>query len=97
MIFLFAAVGGFVVPFERMVMQTHVEANARGRIFGLWNTCSMLSINIGALITGIVIDYIGLAYVPLIVAIFEIILGIVFFVQFKGRTTDEAKKLGEVG
>lgn len=96
-IFLFAAVGGFVVPFERMVMQTHVEANARGRIFGLWNTCSLLSINIGALITGMVIDYVGLAYVPLIVAIFEIILGIVFFVQFKGRTTDEAKKFGEVG
>lgn len=96
-IFLFAAVGGFVVPFERMVMQTHVEANARGRIFGLWNTCSLLSINIGALITGMVIDYVGLAYVPLTVAIFEIILGIVFFVQFKGRTTDEAKKFGEVG
>ncbi|MCM3547911.1 major facilitator superfamily macrolide-efflux protein [Niallia circulans] len=96
-IFLFAAVGGFVVPFERMVMQTHVEANARGRIFGLWNTCSMLSINIGALITGIVIDYVGLAYVPLIVAILEIILGIVFFIQFRGRSTDEAKKLGEVG
>lgn len=82
----FAFVGGFIVPFERQVMQTHVESNVRGRIFGLWNTCSMVSMQIGAFLTGIIIQYVGLRYVPLIVAVLEIFIGLIFLIRFKRET-----------
>lgn len=82
---IFAFVGGFVVPFERHIMQTLVESNLRGRIFGLWNTCSMISMQVGAFLTGIIIHYVGLRFVTLIVAIFEIFIGLVFLIQFKGK------------
>lgn len=83
---VYAFVGGFIVPFERQVMQTHVEGNLRGRIFGLWNTCSMVSMQLGALLTGIIIQYLGLRYVTLIVAVLEILLGLVFLIQFSKKS-----------
>lgn len=81
----FAFVGGFVVPFERQIMQTNIDSKLRGRIFGIWNTCSMVSMQIGALLTGVIIHYIGLRYVTLIVAILEIFLGVLFIIQFKSK------------
>lgn len=83
---VFAFVGGFIVPFERQVMQTHVESNLRGRIFGMWNTCSMVSMQLGALLTGIIIQYVGLRYVTLIVAFLEVLIGIIFVLRFKEET-----------
>lgn len=82
---VFAFVGGFVVPFERYVMQTHVASDLRGRVFGLWNTSSMLSMQLGALFTGIIIDYLGTRYVTLIVAVLEVLLGVVFLFKFKSK------------
>lgn len=83
---VFAFVGGFIVPFERQVMQTHVESNLRGRIFGMWNTCSMVSMQLGALLTGIIIQYVGLRYVTIIVAFLEVLIGIIFVLRFKEET-----------
>lgn len=83
---VFAFVGGFVVPFERQIMQTHVESNLRGKVFGLWNTCSMVSMQLGALFTGIIIQFMGIRYVTLIVAVLEILLGIIFLIQFKNKS-----------
>ncbi|MEZ0116964.1 MULTISPECIES: MFS transporter [Heyndrickxia] len=82
---LHAFVGGFIVPFERHVMQTHVESNLRGRVFGLWNTCSMVSVQFGAFLTGIIIQYLGLRSVTPLAALLEIVLGIVFFFRFRGK------------
>lgn len=78
----FAFVGGFVVPFERNVMQIKVNPDLRGRVFGLWNTCSMLSMQVGALLTGIIIQYLGNRFVTPILSILEILLGIVFLFYF---------------
>lgn len=78
----FAFVGGFVVPFERNVMQIKVNPDLRGRVFGLWNTCSMLSMQVGALFTGIIIQYLGNRFVTPILSILEILLGIVFLLYF---------------
>lgn len=87
----FAFVGGFVVPFERYVMQT-VDRNVRGRVFGLWNTCSMISMQLGALFTGIIIQYLGVRYVTLLVAILEILIGLIFLINFKKRNSRNTRE-----
>ncbi|MEE8691000.1 MAG: MFS transporter, partial [Heyndrickxia coagulans] len=71
--------------FERHVMQTHVESNLRGRVFGLWNTCSMVSMQFGAFLTGVIIQYLGLRSVTPLAALLEIVLGVVFFFRFRGK------------
>lgn len=63
-------------------MQIKVNPDLRGRVFGLWNTCSMLSMQVGALLTGIIIQYLGNRFVTPILSILEILLGIVFLFYF---------------
>jgi MFS transporter, DHA3 family, macrolide efflux protein len=80
---LFAFVGAFIVPFERQVMQTDVPNHLRGRVFGLWNTCSLASIQIGAFLTGVFIYYFGIRSVPLLTSLIEILLGVYFVFYIK--------------
>lgn len=89
---LFAFVGAFIVPFERQIMQTDVPAHLRGRLFGLWNTCSLASIQAGAFLTGVFIYYFGLRSVPILTSILEVGLGIFFVFYVKKHFVIEQKQ-----
>ncbi|WP_374020369.1 MFS transporter [Paenibacillus thiaminolyticus] len=89
---LFAFVGAFIVPFERQIMQTDVPAHLRGRLFGLWNTCSLASIQAGAFLTGVFIYYFGIRSVPIMTSILEVSLGIFFVFYVKKHFVAEQKQ-----
>ncbi|EFU42983.1 major facilitator superfamily macrolide-efflux protein [Paenibacillus vortex V453] len=89
---LFAFVGAFIVPFERQIMQTDVPAHLRGRLFGLWNTCSLASIQVGAFLTGVFIYYFGIRSVPILTSVLEVGLGIFFIFYVKKHIVVGAAK-----
>lgn len=60
---IFAFSGALVGTFERKVLYSQVEPSFLGRIFGLWSTISLLSTQLGILLTGMIEDQIGLNYV----------------------------------
>jgi len=81
----FAFFCSFVVPFERTTMQKEVPATLRGRVFNLWSVVNMFAIQIGALITGIIIDVFGTTWVPMITGIIMALFGILFFFSFNSK------------
>lgn len=80
---LFAGFGTLVAPLERHILQSSVDASLRGRVFGLMNTGSMIAIQMGALMTGVIIEYISLEMVTVLIGISDLLLGILFFLHMK--------------
>ncbi|WP_193064515.1 MFS transporter [Oceanobacillus oncorhynchi] len=71
-----------VIPFERTTMHTVVPEEIRGKIFSLWGTLTAVSIQFGALITGIIIDLLGTKFVTPVIGSFQILFGICFMFIF---------------
>lgn len=93
---IFSIGAAILAPYERYIMQTEVPQAVQGRVFGLWNTVTLASIQIGALITGIIIESLGLRFVTLISGSLEIVTGIVFFIIFRKVYLKSAKPIERV-
>ena len=78
---IFSASVALTIPFERWVAQTKVPEEIRGRTFNLWNTISTAMIQLSGLIAGLIIDSIGLQYVPIVTGGIHLAIGlfIVFY------------------
>lgn len=88
---LFAFFATLLAPFERYALQTQVPEHAIGRIFGLWNTSTLASIQMGAFITGLIISFWGLKYVPMITGLLEAIVGAIFLLSTKSLNLIETE------
>ncbi|ADC52272.1 major facilitator superfamily macrolide-efflux protein (plasmid) [Alkalihalophilus pseudofirmus OF4] len=87
-----------VVPYERTKIQMEVPPHLRGKIFSLWGTLTLAAIQLGALITGFIIDLIGLTYVPIITGFMQVIFGLTFLtVLLRKKNIDTNKKVSSVG
>lgn len=76
---IFSIGAAMVAPYERYIMQTQIPYEMQGRIYGLWNTTTLIAIQFGALLTGIVWEVLGSSYVVLISGSLQIIMGILFY------------------
>ncbi len=90
---IFSIGAAILAPFERYIMQTQVPENLQGRVFGLWNTVTLAAIQLGALLTGIIIEGLGIRFVPLISGTLEILTGIIFFIILGVRHTKNSENL----
>lgn len=75
---LFAIFGAFNGPYERTTMQNEVPTQLRGRVFSIWGTTYAVSIQIGAFLTGLIISFFGIRFVPYITGALETFVG--FFI-----------------
>lgn len=80
---MYSFISSFVVPFERGIMQANVNQEDVGKTFGLWNTTSLISVQLGSLFTGFLIIYIELIYIPIIFGLLEVIFGIYLYLTLK--------------
>ncbi|MFV5939124.1 MFS transporter [Mammaliicoccus sciuri] len=80
---MYSFISSFVVPFERGIMQANVNQEDVGKTFGLWNTTSLISVQLGFLFTGFLIIYIELIYIPIIFGLLEVIFGIYLYLTLK--------------
>lgn len=77
---IFSASLSLTIPFERWIAQTKVPEDIRGRTFNLWNTISVAMLQLSGLIAGLIIDGMGLKYVPILTGGVHLIIGV--FVVF---------------
>lgn len=77
-LFIFSIGTTILAPYERYIMQTQVPYEVQGRVFGLWSTVTTISIQLGALFTGIIIETLGVTFVPLLSGLCQILMAIVF-------------------
>ena len=81
------------IPFERWIAQTKVPEEIRGRTFNLWNTISTMMLQLSGLIAGLIIDGVGLKYVPIIIGSFHLVIGLfVVFYLYNLSTNKYLKK-----
>ncbi|MEB6096064.1 MFS transporter [Mammaliicoccus sciuri] len=82
---MYSFISSFVVPFERGIMQSSVNQEDVGKTFGLWNTTSLISVQIGTLLTGFLIIYIDLIYIPIIFGLLEVVFGMYLYHSLKAH------------
>lgn len=92
---LFAAASAFTAPYERTTMQTEIPEEARGRVFGLWNTISLSALQVGAFLTGAIISLFGLEYVPLLIGSVQVCFGLTFLLVVVNRERQRRRVSGQ--
>jgi predicted MFS family arabinose efflux permease len=81
-LFIFALSSPFSSNYERYVMQINTPGEFRGRIFGFWGSLYSMSIQIGAFVTGVIINNLSLNMVPMILGGLEMLFAIAFGIYF---------------
>lgn len=89
---IFSATLSLTIPFERRVVQTKVPEEIRGRTFNLWNTISVAMLQVSGLIAGLIIDGIGLRYVPIVTGGVHLIIGVVIVLYLLNLSTNTRTK-----
>ncbi|PFM64013.1 MFS transporter [Bacillus cereus] len=92
---LFAIFGAFNGPYERTTMQNEVPTQLRGRVFSIWGTTYAVSIQIGAFLTGVIISFFGIRFVPYITGALETFVGffiILLSIKFGSNITYKSAK-----
>ncbi len=79
---LFGLFSALIAPFERFTMQNVVPDYLRGKVFGLWGTLTAVAIQGGALITGFIIEFLGIQAVNQITGAFHLLFGVIFTIIF---------------
>lgn len=89
---LFGIFSALIAPFERLTMQNVVPDYLKGKIFSLWGTLTAVAIQGGALLTGFIIDFLGVQAVNQITGSFHLLFGVIFTIIYAFKR-DKSQRL----